>query len=389
MVLSADGRVAVVTWNVGAGRSALTLLDVRTGHETEIAPCPPPWYTESASPMTDGVLVLTAEGPNDTKGVWWGHDGSELAPLSSPAQGRLHASAAALYSGVDPDEIVRPQLHSVHSSDGFEIKGWLYQPSGPKSVPTVMWLHGGPEAEERPVYSSLFQSLLAEGVAVFAPNVRGSSGFGRTFRSADNGSRRYGAFEDALPPAPRTVDARIAEPGRLAIAGRSMAAILDPRCSDPISGPLPGRSRRMRDVGPEHLVRHDRTLDRRSCRDEVRRPSPGRRAAEGPVTPEPVGPADAAPLLLAHGSDDTNVPFSESEQVATWLDARGMPNRLVVFEGEGHELLATASPGSRLSRSRSRGSSSTCNARRAPRRRGSYRALVPGIPAGQPGSRAG
>jgi dipeptidyl aminopeptidase/acylaminoacyl peptidase len=49
-----------------------------------------------------------------------------------------------------------------------------------------------------------------------------------------------------------------------------------------------------------------------------------------------------APLLLVHGSDDTNVPVSESEQVAASLQARGHPHQLMVFEGEGHELLVTA-----------------------------------------------
>ena len=342
VVLSADGRVAALTWNVGAGRSALTLLDVRTGHETEIAPLPRA-VVHGVGLSHDGrVLVLTAEGPNDTKGVWWGHDGSELAPLSSPAQGRLHASRGASYSGVDPDEIVRPQLHSVHSSDGFEIKGWLYQPSGPKSVPTVMWLHGGPEAEERPVYSSLFQSLLAEGVAVFAPNVRGSSGFGRTFRSADNGSRRYGAFEDVAACASYLVDARIAEPGRLAIAGRSYGGYLTLAALTR----FPDLFRVGVDVcGMSDLNTWYATTEPWIAAAAVTKYGDPAQDVELLRDLSPLNRLDQlrAPLLLAHGSDDTNVPLSESEQVATWLDARGMPNRLVVFEGEGHELLATAS----------------------------------------------
>src|SRR5206468_1800064 len=75
--------------------------------------------------------------------------------------------------------------------------GWLYRPrdaSGPG--PIVLSFHGGPEAQERPMFNTTYQALLARGIAVFAPNVRGSGGFGKRFVNLDNGALRVDAVHD-------------------------------------------------------------------------------------------------------------------------------------------------------------------------------------------------
>ncbi|MET8119789.1 prolyl oligopeptidase family serine peptidase [Micromonospora sp. NPDC005291] len=80
--------------------------------------------------------------------------------------------------------------------------------------PAVRLTHGGPEAQERPGCNPLFQALVAQGVAVFAPNVRGSSGFGRSFVAADTLAGRYGAIADVAACADFLVDSRVARPGQ-------------------------------------------------------------------------------------------------------------------------------------------------------------------------------
>jgi len=341
VALSGDGRVAALLWNVAGGMSALTLLDLSTGRQTDVTPLPRDVVHEVALSTDGRALVLTAEGPADTKGVWWGRAGSRLAPISSPAQGTLHASRGASFSELDPGEVVAPQPHSLRSRDGTEIPGWLYRPPGAEPRPTVVWLHGGPEGQERPVYSSLFQSLVAEGVAVFAPNVRGSSGFGRRFRNADNGSRRYGAFEDVAACASYVVDAGIAEPGRLGVLGRSYGGYLT----------LATLTRfpelfkvGVAICGMSNLHTWYATTEPWIAAAAI--PKYGDPARDGELLTDlsPINWLDQlrVPLLLVHGSDDTNVPVSESEQVAASLRARGLPHQLMIVEGEGHELLATA-----------------------------------------------
>ena len=84
------------------------------------------------------------------------------------------------HPGVDLAQLVRPELVQFKAHDGLELSGWLYRPKvQPSPVPYVVSFHGGPEGQERPNFASDYQALLAEGIGVFAPNVRGSSGFGK------------------------------------------------------------------------------------------------------------------------------------------------------------------------------------------------------------------
>ena len=67
---------------------------------------------------------------------------------------------------------------------------------GAAPFPAVLSFHGGPEGQERPSFNSQYQALLARGIAVFAPNVRGSSGFGKRFVNLDNGALRFDGVRD-------------------------------------------------------------------------------------------------------------------------------------------------------------------------------------------------
>ncbi|MGI8756083.1 MAG: S9 family peptidase [Acidimicrobiales bacterium] len=341
VALSGDGQVAALTWNVDGGLSALTILDIASGHQREVTPLPRSVVHRCRLSHDGGVVVVTAEGPSDPKGVWHGPTGSTLRALSSPGQGSLRAAEGATAASIDPSEVVAPTLHRLTSSDATPISGWLLRPAVAGPAPTFIWLHGGPEAQERPVYNSLFQTLLAEGIAVFAPNVRGSSGFGRTFRSADNGAGRYGAFADVAACAAYLTDAGIAAPGRLGVGGRSYGGYLTLAMLTrfPELFAVGVAVCAMSDLGTWYATTEawigaaavskygDPVRDRELLAD---------------LSPLPAMDRLRAPLLLVHGTDDTNVPVTESVQVAAALDARKAPHRLLLFEAEGHELLATA-----------------------------------------------
>ncbi len=127
---------------------------------------------------------------------------------------------------MDTADLTRPVLRRFPGLDGREISGWLYRPDSPAPWPTMIHLHGGPEAQERPVYNSLFQSLVAAGVAVFAPNVRGSSGFGRSYETADDVELRLGSVQDVYAAAEHLIGCGISTPGRVGLMGRSYGGYL-------------------------------------------------------------------------------------------------------------------------------------------------------------------
>ena len=101
------------------------------------------------------------------------------------------------HPGVLLDDLIQPSLEPFQSFDGIPLSVWLYlAPEAGVSRPIVLSFHGGPEAQERPLMNPTYQALLAAGISVFAPNVRGSAGFGKTFVNLDNGPLRFNAIRD-------------------------------------------------------------------------------------------------------------------------------------------------------------------------------------------------
>ncbi|MET8365002.1 prolyl oligopeptidase family serine peptidase [Micromonospora sp. NPDC005194] len=328
VALSADRRRAALLWNTYGGRSELSLLDLASGVQRAVAA--PGEVLDGAVFAADGdLLCVTAQGPVQPREVW----------LVDPVTGTprpLRPDTGAARTG---DSGVAPQLVDLRARDGLPLSGWLYRPPGPGPWPTAISLHGGPEAQERPGYNPLFQALVAQGVAVFAPNVRGSSGFGRTFVAADNLAGRYGAIADVAACADHLLDSGVAIPGRLGCLGRSYGGYL-------VLAVLVNFPGLFAAGVAECGISDFRTFYAGT--------EPWIAAAAVSKYGDPVRDADLlrdlspmthidqldVPVLLIHGANDTNVPAGESAQVARALAARDVPHGHLVLTGEGHDFLA-------------------------------------------------
>jgi dipeptidyl aminopeptidase/acylaminoacyl peptidase len=153
----------------------------------------------------DGVLdvvALTADGSTAVALAATGTRPMELVSidLDSATLTYLTDARPTGLLAVDP---IQPQLVSYPTHDGRGVPAWLYLPAGEGPHGVVLSIHGGPEAQEqaRYNYSGLYQYLLANGVGVFAPNVRGSSGYGATYQKLihrDWGGGDLGDFEHAV-----------------------------------------------------------------------------------------------------------------------------------------------------------------------------------------------
>ena len=190
------------------------------------------------------------------------------------------------------------------------------------------------------MYNSLFQALVAEGIAVFALNFRGSSGLGRTFLEADDLEKRYGAIDDVADCAAHLVWAGIAEDGRIGCMGRSyggyltLAALVWHPELFAVGVDVCGMS------DFHTFYAHTEPWIGAAAASEYGHPTVDAQLLRDL---SPIHRIDAlkAPLLLVHGEEDTNVPVIESAQVAAALAERGLEHRYLLFPGEGHELLAT------------------------------------------------
>jgi dipeptidyl aminopeptidase/acylaminoacyl peptidase len=199
----------------------------------------------------------------------------------------------------------------------------------------VLSFHGGPEGQERPIFSSTYQALVSRGIAVFAPNVRGSSGFGKRFVNLDNGALRVDGVKDIQACVDAVVRAGVAAPGRIGIMGGSyggymvMAGLTEYPELFAAGANLYGIvnfETFFRDTeGWMAAISKIEYGDPVSQADLLRRLSPLYRLDRV-----------KAPTLVLHGANDTNVPVVEAEQVVSELKKRGVPVEYVLFPDEGH-----------------------------------------------------
>ncbi len=316
---------------------------------------PPPTAAPSPSPLPSPLPVslphevvtrLAEAGP-----------GAYLVGLSgsqrSPGVWRVQAAGTAVRTGwsARDDALagpgsrpVRPELLELSARDGLALSGWYHRAperADDRPGPCVVHLHGGPESQERPVYASMYHELLARGIDVFAPNVRGSSGFGKSFVDADLGAGRFAAIDDVADCAAHVVLRGLADPAGLAVMGHSYGGYLTLaslvwhpevfRTGVTVCGmssfatffagtePWIAESAAVKYGHPEH----DRELLH----------------ALSPLTRFD---ALRVPFLAVHGEHDTNVPADESRQAVRAARDRGIPAELLVLREEGHDFQRAA-----------------------------------------------
>ncbi|GAA3387440.1 S9 family peptidase [Cryptosporangium minutisporangium] len=328
--LSEDGGTAALLWNVLGGRSAVSVLDLRTGEERELTDLPGDVVGDLDLSRDGATLALTAEGPSLPPTIW----------VVEVASG---AAKPVTYPPPLPAASIVPELHRFTAHDGLELTGWLYPGAGTSGAgPLVLHFHGGPEAQERPYWNPLFREIVSRGISVFAPNVRGSSGFGRAFVNADNGTKRYDGIEDVRSAARYVIDAGLADPARLGVFGRSYGGYLTLVALTQF---------------PELFAVGVDTCGMADLQTFYERTEPWVAAAaiskyghpdedrELLHDLSPIHRIDrvTAPLLVAHGANDTNVPLYEAEQVVAALEARNHPVQYLRFDDEGHVILNKAS----------------------------------------------
>lgn len=327
VALSADGRILV--WNVNIdGFSRLRARDLTTGEDLPVPDLP------------DGAATGLTVSPD---GRW------VVLRMSTPARPwnivRLDLTSGALRwlsdakpVAADPAYFVEPTLVRYPARDGLRIPGYLYRPARSEPVGVLISIHGGPAWQELPVYmyDGFYQYLAAEGIAVFAPNVRGSLGYGRAYSDLvhrDWGGGDLGDFADAVAYL-RSLD--WIDPDRIGVMGASYGGFAVLSCLSRL--PELNWAAGVDLYGPSNLV----TLAKASpptwrslVAAMIGDPDTD---AEQLLARSPVTHADRiqAPLMVIQGANDPRVPQAESDQIVARLRARGVEVRYEVFPDEGH-----------------------------------------------------
>lgn len=327
--LSRDGKwLAFVTNEDGV--SVLRVLEAATGQE------------RAAPKFPIGVI----------SGLQWHANGADLGftveSVRSPADaysfnvatGRVERWTYSETGGLPTDQWPEPELIRWTSFDGRTLSGFLYLP--PKRFggkrPVALNVHGGPEGQARPHFLARRNYWLNElGVALLYPNIRGSTGYGKTFLKLDNGVRREDAYKDIGTLLDWIRTRPELDTDRVMVWGASYGGHVTLAV-----GTLYGeRVRCLLDlVGISNLVTFLENTE--SYRRDLRRAEYGdERDPETRAFLERIAPVNNAgklkkPLFVVQGRNDPRVPLSEAEQIVTTVRKNGTAVWYLMAKDEGH-----------------------------------------------------
>ncbi|MCC6918665.1 MAG: S9 family peptidase [Alphaproteobacteria bacterium] len=240
--------------------------------------------------------------------------------------------------GLNPDSFVEPTLFSYKSFDDRPIPAFLYKPKGAGPFPVVLFIHGGPESQERPSFAPVWQYWVNElGIAVVVPNVRGSSGYGKSYLELDNGMKR----KDSVKDIGALLDWVAAQPDlnkdKVMVYGGSYggymvnAAMVD--YSDRLAGGVSIVAISNFITFLENTSGYRQDLRRVEYGDE--RDGAMRKFMEDIA---PINHVDriTKPIFIIHGANDPRVPVGEAEQLFKAVKANGQDPWWMVARDEGH-----------------------------------------------------
>jgi dipeptidyl aminopeptidase/acylaminoacyl peptidase len=318
---SPDGSLLAVVVNRD-GWSELHFVATRTGKDQALRLQPRGVMTQVAWRPDGLALAYDLNWPN-------GHE-IFLFDLRSERSRRVTTSPSA-----PPLRISEPRSHEIKASDGVRISYWEYPPGRRVPRGTILMIHGGPEGQARPTFEPELGFLVQQGWRLILPNVRGSTGYGRTFLHLDDVRKRMDSVRDVRDIAESLIRARSATRGRLGILGGSYGGFMV-MSSITTYPELWGAAVEL--FGISNFVTFlERTAD---YRRKVREDEYGSLAKDRKFL-ESISPIHhlnelRTPLLVVHGRNDPRVPIHEAEQIVKTLQERQQPVDFLYFENEGH-----------------------------------------------------
>jgi protease II len=373
---SEDGRSLFVNSDRASEFAELMRWDVATGQVTRLT-ADTPWDVDGFSSSADGKLLATrvnVDGRDELRLMR--SDGASLptpakAPAGSVTRISFHPSRSELAvvvnsvqgpsqihsldmttgarvawttpvgtTGLNLDSLPEQQIVRWQSFDGRTISGVLSLPPArfTGKRPVILQVHGGPEGQAKQGWQGRTNYLIQElGVAVLEPNVRGSTGYGKTFLALDNGRLREDSVKDMdsaitwMATQPRLDASRVLVVG--GSYGGYMALAASTLLADRIAGAVSS-------VGISNFVSFLENTE--SYRRDLRRVEygderdPAMRAFLQSISPLSRIDKISKPLMVVQGKNDPRVPYTESEQIVRGLQARNVPVWYMLADNEGH-----------------------------------------------------
>ena len=327
--LSKDGRRIVFVLNVD-GYSEVYSLDITTGKVVKLG-FPSGGIVGGLRFTNDGrKLIFTYQSPVKNQDIYY-YD------FATREVKQITYSSTA---GIPISSFVEPKLVRFKSFDGLEIPGYLYLPKNAKkdsSLPVIVSIHGGPEAQELPRFSALYQFFINNGYAIYAPNIRGSTGYGKTYASLDNTTKRKDAIRDVamIPEFLKTTG--YIDPKKIVVYGGSYGGYMT-LAAVTFYPDLWAAGVDL--VGISNFLTFLKNTGAWRQKHRMAEYGDPEKDAEFLKEISPFYHVDRikAPLMIIQGANDPRVPKSESDQIVESIKSRGGVVEYLVFDDEGHGL---------------------------------------------------
>ncbi len=328
LTISKDGRFLAYVENAD-GYGVLKIKNLQT--EEIITPPITKGIVAALEFSKDGnKIAVTFLSPTFNADVW-------LYDIQNKTLNQVTHSTKA---GIPRESFVEPNLVKYKSFDGLEIPAFLYLPKNQAEMgktPVILSIHGGPEAQERPFFAITFQYFLSRGYAIFAPNIRGSTGYGKKYTHLDDRGLRGNSIKDVVYAVEYLKSHRLIDPDKIVIFGGSyggymtLAAITFYPDLWAAAVDIVGIAnfetflqntgawrRKLREAEYGYLDKDIQILRKYS----------------------PIHYVDQikTPLFVIQGANDPRVPKSEAEQIVESVKAKGGVVEYLLFEDEGHGL---------------------------------------------------
>jgi dipeptidyl aminopeptidase/acylaminoacyl peptidase len=327
--LAPDGKtIAFITNEDGISR--LYLLDTKTDRRTPVAELPVGIVSDLKWHNNSTDLAFNFKSPRTPNDVY----------SLDAKTGKIECWAKSITNGVDTESFQLPELIKWKSFDGRMISGFIYRPPSKFTGkrPVIIDIHGGPKEQYRPGFGYEHNYLLNElGIAKIYPNVRGSSGFGKTFLNLDDGLKR----EDAVRDIGALLDWIKAQPdldaSRVMVQGGSyggyLALSVAVNYNDRIRAVISDCGMSNLASFLDHTDGWTRDLQRGEFGDER---DPKVRAFLDKIAPLNHADKLKKPLLIIQGKNDPRVPVAESEAIVQAAKKNGIPVWHLLAKDEGH-----------------------------------------------------
>ncbi|HEX9927351.1 MAG TPA: S9 family peptidase [Pyrinomonadaceae bacterium] len=259
-------------------------------------------------------------------------------------------------AGIPQESFIEPELIKFKSFDGREIPAWFYKPketnatftfesgqhqqtinTGAKNLPVIVSVHGGPEGQERPGFSALYQYYLSRGYAVLATNVRGSTGYGKTYTHLDDVEKREDSVKDLAAAVEWLKTAGGADSKRIAVMGGSYGGYMTMAAVTLYPDLWAAAVNTVGIVNWETFLKNTSGYRRRQREVEYGKLD---KDLEFLRRISPIAKIDRikTPLMVIHGKNDPRVPYTEAEQIVEALKKRGAAVEYKLFDDEGHGI---------------------------------------------------